>query len=206
MHDDRSAIRRPSIETRPSSGGTSRCRAPPIRAMTCSTNVHHEGRNRMKNQYFRMMCAAVIGKLHGHRGRRDRGARPTAGPDHDDRRRARHRSRTERSVRVPTDDLNLAALRGEQTLHRRVKGAARSVCAPNDDHSVNRPFTHMRAAAWNGALPQIDLRGEAGARDRRQRHEQHSDGRDRGGRRSLNSQPAVRPQTRGARHAGRSTR
>lgn len=63
----------------------------------------------------------------------------------------------ERSARVAYDDLNLAALRGEQTLHRRVKGAARSVCAPNDDHSVNRPFTQCVATAWNGALPQIDL-------------------------------------------------
>lgn len=63
----------------------------------------------------------------------------------------------ERSVRLAYDDLNLAAIRGERTLQRRVKWAAQSVCAPNDDRMLYRPFSRCVSGAWNGALPQIDL-------------------------------------------------
>ena len=62
-----------------------------------------------------------------------------------------------RSVRVPYGDLDLVAASGERTLFRRVKGAARSVCAPNDDQLVYRPFSTCVTEASDGARPQIVL-------------------------------------------------
>ena len=62
-----------------------------------------------------------------------------------------------RSVRVPYSDLDLVAASGERTLYRRVKGAARSVCQPNDDQLVYRPFSTCVTVASDGARPQITL-------------------------------------------------
>lgn len=62
-----------------------------------------------------------------------------------------------RSVKVAYSDLNLTAAHDEQILLRRVKGAARFVCQPNDDELVNRPFSTCVAYAREGARPQVDL-------------------------------------------------
>ena len=90
-----------------------------------------------------------------------------------------------RSTLVSYRDLNLAAVEGEQTLHRRVKGAARSVCGPNDDQLIERPFSDCvtHRAERRGAADRPG--GAQGARDRRDGHEQHPAGGDRGRGRAL---------------------
>ena len=62
-----------------------------------------------------------------------------------------------RSVHVRYGDLNLVAADDAQILMRRVKGAARFVCQPNDDQLVYRPFTACVTYARDGAQPQVDL-------------------------------------------------
>jgi UrcA family protein len=63
-----------------------------------------------------------------------------------------------RSVRVPYADLNLAAARDQRILNRRVGGAARDVCSPNDAASLSdHGFADCVSGAWNGAKPQIAL-------------------------------------------------
>lgn len=109
----------------------------------------------MKHQHFWTMCAAVGATLTVFGGAttalaHQQGQTTTIVGE-------RAIGEEERSLRVVYDDLNLAALRGEQTLQRRVRGAARNVCAPNDDRMTNRPFSRCVSSAWNGALPQIDL-------------------------------------------------
>jgi UrcA family protein len=62
-----------------------------------------------------------------------------------------------RSVNVSYRDLNLAAADDERILLRRVKGAARFVCQPDDDAFAYRPFTECVTFARDGARPQVDL-------------------------------------------------
>ena len=61
------------------------------------------------------------------------------------------------SVSVSYHDLNLAAARDERILHRRVRGAARQVCQPDDDKGVYRLFSRCVSIAREGAAPQVDL-------------------------------------------------
>ena len=110
----------------------------------------------MKYQHFWMMCAAAVTTCAVFGGAATAALAQQPGQTTTI---VGQRANVEegRSARVTYDDLNLAAVRGEQTLQRRVRGAARQVCAPNDDHSVNRPISRCVSGAWNGALPQIDL-------------------------------------------------
>ena len=62
-----------------------------------------------------------------------------------------------RSAQVSYRDLNLAVARDEQILHRRVKGAVRSVCEPDASYLIKKTFAECASFAWNGAEPQIGL-------------------------------------------------
>ena len=107
----------------------------------------------MKSQLFWMLCAAAGVTVSGATAAAPAQAQGQTTTIVGERAYAEE----ERNVSVTYADLNLAAARGERTLQRRVRGAARDVCAPNDDHMVNRPFSRCVSSAWNGALPQIDL-------------------------------------------------
>jgi UrcA family protein len=61
------------------------------------------------------------------------------------------------SKAVSYRDLNLASLAGEQTLNRRVGGAARAVCEPVGLNTNDRDFSSCIDYAWSGAKPQIAL-------------------------------------------------
>jgi UrcA family protein len=61
------------------------------------------------------------------------------------------------SMRVSYRDLNLASIHGEQTLNRRVGGAARFVCEPGPATINDRDFSDCVSYAWKGAKPQIAL-------------------------------------------------
>ena len=108
----------------------------------------------MGNAYFRMMCAAtgVAAAILG-------GATAASAQQQDPSTTIIGQRAVEDgySVRVPYGDLNLTAARDERALYYRVKTAAKSVCAPNDDLFVHRPFSRCVGSAMTGAQPQIDL-------------------------------------------------
>jgi UrcA family protein len=63
-----------------------------------------------------------------------------------------------RTVRVSYADLNLAAVPDQRILNRRVGGAARDVCGPNDAASLSdHGFADCVSGAWSGARPQIAM-------------------------------------------------
>jgi UrcA family protein len=63
-------------------------------------------------------------------------------------------------ARVQLADLNLAAPQGVETAHHRVQAAARMVCGPDDDRTVQHRFTYRDcvSATTDRANAELDLR------------------------------------------------
>ena len=107
----------------------------------------------MKHEHFWVMCAAagtaaavIVGAAGAALAQPPEGATVIG-----------QRAEEGMSARVSYRDLNLASLAGEQTLNRRVGGAARFVCEPGPAALNDRGFSDCVTYAWKGAKPQIAL-------------------------------------------------